>query len=171
MNMKTTISAAALALSLPLAAEAATISTTSMNSNMFMISSGNEYGVTYETLGNTYAINTISFTLNSTDETAAADMPLVYVSVDGQKTGYNEWDITVFGGNTVGYLFLDGFTTSSDFTVSIDYASGGSSTLMATYGFTASETTLPAVPVPAAGVLLVSALAGLGFAKRRGKKA
>ncbi|RWR26517.1 VPLPA-CTERM sorting domain-containing protein [Sinirhodobacter populi] len=168
MNISTTLKAAALALALPVSAQAATIAVN--NSDIQTLRSGAAYAETWSTNGNTYAISAISFTINGTY--AKDDIPNVYVSRDGGTTKYNDWFIFSGGNQSIGYLFLDGFTTSSDFTITMDYTSG-SSTLLATYLFTAEEITppLPAVPVPAAGILLVSALAGLGVAKRRRNKA
>jgi len=164
------LAAAAVATVLPFASQAATV-TTRLNSDLDTLIPGDSYAETWETNGNTYAINTISFTVNGTGALAAADIPNVYVSANGGTTTYNNWTVVPFGNQTIGYLFLEGFTTSSDFTITMDYTAG-STTLLATYAFTAEEVPLPAVPVPAAGILLVSALAGLGAAaKRRRNKA
>ncbi|RWR26518.1 hypothetical protein D2T31_19685 [Sinirhodobacter populi] len=164
------LAAAAVATVLPFASQAATV-TTGLNSDLETLRPTDSYAETWSTNGNTYAISTISFTVNGTGALAATDIPNVYVSVDGKETEYNNWTVVPFGSQTIGYLFLEGFTTSSDFTITMDYKSG-STVLLATYAFTAEEVPLPAVPVPAAGILLVSALAGLGAAaKRRRNKA
>jgi hypothetical protein len=164
------LAAAAVAAVLPFASQAATV-TTGLNSDLDTLLPGDSYAETWETNGTTYAISTISFTVNGTGALAAADIPNVYVSANGGTEVFNNWTVVPFGSQTVGYLFLTGFTTSSDFTITMDYTSG-STTLLATYAFTAEEVPLPAVPVPAAGILLVSALAGLGAAaKRRRNKA
>lgn len=164
------LAAAAIAAVLPFASQAATIST-GLNNDLETLTPGDSYAQTWETGGATYAISTISFTVNGTGALAATDIPNVYVSANGGTTTYNNWTVVPFGSQTIGYLFLEGFTTSSDFTITMDYT-GGSTVLLSTYAFTAAEVPLPAVPVPAAGILLVSALAGLGAAaKRRRNKA
>lgn len=58
------------------------------------------------------------------------------------------------------------FVTSEDFTLSVTYAAGGSYDLSVGYAFYAAP-----VPVPAAGILLATALAGMGIATTRRKKA
>ncbi|WP_164885815.1 VPLPA-CTERM sorting domain-containing protein [Paenirhodobacter populi] len=162
MNISTTIKAAALALALPVAAQAATIND-GFNFSYNILTSPGTASVSYETAGKTWDIGTISFTANG----SYSDISLVTITFSNTGKTYTAW--TAGLGNTA-TLAAEGFTTSSDFTITYTYAEGGSGVVLTNATFDASEV-LPAVPVPAAGILLVSALAGLGVAKRRRNKA
>lgn len=166
--MNTSIfSAAFLAAALPVAAQAATVSVGS-NGTAFTLIPGTSHSDTWEiadTLG-PLSISDIVFTLIGTTAAAAGGIETVTISIDALQQE-QEWTTFVYGGLVaIGYTSVPGFSTSDDFTVTLSYlgAPNGSVPLQATYAFTAT----PVIPVPAAGVLLVSALAGLGVvAKRR----
>ncbi|RWR29849.1 hypothetical protein D2T29_13765 [Sinirhodobacter populi] len=165
---KSIFSAAFLAAALPVAAQAATVSAGS-NGTAFTLDPGTSYSEIWE-VGEAFNISDISFTLNGATTAAVDDIQSVVVGANGLGQAQN-WSITTFGGLvSVGYTYVPGFTTSDNFIVTLSYANApsGSVPLQATYAFTAT----PVVPVPAAGILLVSALAGLGVAaKRRRNKA
>ncbi len=173
MNFSTTLKAAALAFALPMAAQAATISSTTANSDLEVLSAGETYTETWTTDGSTYSIPTISFTLNGS-AASATTMPSVVVSVDGVDYSFSSssWTIITFGSNAIGYLFAGdeetgyAFTTSSDFTITMDYTASVGENLLATYTFAASEVTLPAVPVPAAGWLMLGGIGALGAMRK-----
>lgn len=66
-------------------------------------------------------------------------------------------------------MLVNGFTASDDFTISYYYSTGGSRMVAITTYFGATE--IPAVPLPAGGVLLLSAVAaGLGVSRLRSKE-
>ncbi|HEY0214439.1 MAG TPA: VPLPA-CTERM sorting domain-containing protein [Paenirhodobacter sp.] len=162
MNFMTTLKASAVALALPVAAQAATL-TSGFNYDMAVLTPvANAYSVDFETGGKTWDIGTISFTANG----AWNDIQLVTITFSNDPTVYSLWEQ---GSGTTATLAADGFTTSSDFTISYTYAAGGKGLVLTTATFEASE--LPAVPVPAAGILLMSAVAGFGVVARRRNKA
>ena len=94
------------------------------------------------------------------------------ISIDDLAQGQTWTTEVLYGGLVaIGYTSVPGFSTSDSFTITLSYLGTptGSVPLQGTYAFTAT----PVIPVPAAGVLLVSALAGLGAVakRRRNKKA
>ncbi|MFC3060272.1 VPLPA-CTERM sorting domain-containing protein [Paenirhodobacter populi] len=169
MNMKAVLSAATVALALPLAAEAATVNLNEgFNYAYTTLATSTTASYTYDVAeGTTWNISDISFTANG----AYSNISLITITVanGGVVETYGEW---IPGAGTTATLSALGFTTSSDFTIEYTYAAGGTAPVLVNHMFTATEVPdVPAVPVPAAGILLVSALAGLGIAKRRAKKA
>ncbi len=171
MSMKF-LSAAFLAAALPVATQAATV-TTGSNGAAITLIPGQQYSETWTT-SSAFDISEIGYTLIGASTTAAAvvgNINLVTAGVDGDTT--TVWEIISLSGGqvTIGYTELqsDGFTATgnSSFIITLSYAGTGTFPLQATYAFTAT----PVVPVPAAGILLVSAVAGLGIAARRNKKA
>lgn len=162
MNIMTTLKVAALAIALPIASQAATI-VEGFNYNFTTLSTGGTYTVDYDTEGKTWDIGTISFTANG----SYADIALVTITFSNSGDTYNVWTP---GQGSTATLAADGFVTSEDFAITYTYALGGSGTVLANATFNATEVPAP-VPVPAAGFLFVSALAGLGIAKRRRNKA
>ncbi len=161
MNMKHFLLGATFALAAPFAASAATVSS-GFNYDIEVLTSGNSVSVDYDVAdGTTWTIGDISFTANG----AWADITSVSVTVSSTGETYTVW--TKGQGNTA-TLLATGFTTSDDFTVTYTYAAGSTGTVLATATFTATQV-LDTVPLPAAGLLLGSALAGLGIAKRRKK--
>ena len=162
MNISTTLKAAALALVLPMAAEAATVST-GINWDMTALTpASGTYSIDFETGGTTWDISDVSFTANG----AWSDIQQVTIQFSNDPTIYSVW---TQGQGTTATLAAESFTTSDDFTITYTYA--GTGLVLVSTTFEATEAVLPAVPVPAAGILLVSALAGLGIAKRRRNKA
>lgn len=158
MNIKPLILGAALALAAPFAASAATLNS-GFNYDMAVLSTGNSYDVSYETGGEKWTVGDISFTANG----AYADITKVTVTLSNTGESYNIWTP---GQGTTATLLADGFVTSSDFIISYVYAAGGTGTVLVTATFDAA---LAPVPAPAAGLLLGSALLGLGAARRRKK--
>lgn len=165
---KSIFSAAFLAAALPVAAQAATVSAGS-NGAAFALLPGTSYSETWE-VGEAFNISDVVFTLIGSTTEAVDDIESVTVGANGLGTA-QDWTVLTFGGQvTVGYTYVPGFSTSDNFIVTLSYADApaGAIPLYATYAFSAT----PVIPVPAAGVLLVSALAGLGaVAKRRRNKA
>ncbi|RWR08159.1 VPLPA-CTERM sorting domain-containing protein [Paenirhodobacter populi] len=169
MNMKAVLSAAAVALTLPLAAEAATVNLNEgFNYAYTTLATSTTASFTYDVAeGATWNISDISFTANG----AYSNISLITITV-GNDSVFEQYGSWTPGAGTTATLLATGFTTSSDFTITYTYAAGGTAPVLVNHLFTATETApLPAVPVPAAGVLLLSALAGLGVAKRRRNKA
>lgn len=163
MMMKTTIAAAAFsAVFLPLAAEAALVKS-GWNIDQSFLDSGDSVTLSYEAGGKTWSIPTFSFTANG----AWADIEKVSIKFSGSATEYTLWE---GGQGDTATMAVTGFTTSDDFTITYTYAPGGNDEVAVSSSFRATEV-LPAVPAPAAGILLVTALAGLGVAKRRRNKA
>lgn len=160
MNFKTTLAAAALALALPFAANAATVALSEDNISATNLSaSNNSSSTTYTTGGETWTIDDISFTANGT----YANIVAVSISVNG--TTYTVW---TQGSGATATMEVAGFTTSSDFTITYYYSKSSGSVAITTY-FSASEVT--SVPLPAGGLLLISALAGGVTVLRRRKQA
>ncbi|HEY0214440.1 MAG TPA: VPLPA-CTERM sorting domain-containing protein [Paenirhodobacter sp.] len=165
--------AAFLAAALPVVAQAATV-TTGSNGAAFTLVPGQQYSETWTT-ATPFSISEIGYTLIGAGKTTSAvsgNINLVTAGVDGDTS--NVWEIVPLQGGkvTIGYTELksEGFETAgnSSFIITLSYAGTGTSPLQATYAFTAT----PVVPVPAAGVLLMSAIAGFGVvARRRNKKA
>lgn len=158
MYMKPLFLSAALALAAPLAASAATITAFDGATDTF---SGNLLPgsqVTYDfALDGTYTV-------------------YLSLAVSGQKNdvadvsyGFEEHDFFFSNATSVGPIFSASatytFTTSDDFTFGFYDGVDAPVGTTLTYYFEA----VPTVPVPAAGALLLSALAGLGVAKRRKK--
>lgn len=158
MNMKPFLLGAAFALAVPFAASAATL-TTGFNYDMTKLSTGNSYNVSFETGGQSWTISDISFTANG----AYKDISKVTITLSSTGETYDAW---VSGEGNTATLLAEGFVTSSDFIISYVYATGGTGTVLVTASFDAS---LTPVPAPAAGLLLGSALLGLGAARRRKK--
>lgn len=163
MNMKF-LSAAILAAALPVMSQAATISSTEnvndYNYTSFSIKSGDSNVTTWEVGSQAYAISEVAFTING----VGASSNFVYVTVTAPTGHSNTWALNT--SKTTGEIILPGFTATSSFAISFAYDAAGTRPLPVTYTFNATP-----IPVPAAGALLVSALAGLGFAKRRRNKA
>ncbi|RWR29850.1 hypothetical protein D2T29_13790 [Sinirhodobacter populi] len=156
------LAATAFAAILPFAAQAATV-TSGFNYDVAVLTpSTGSYSVTYEVGDSSWDISPVSFTANG----VWSDIQEVTITFSNDPgTIYSLW---TQGEGSTATLVADGFTTSDDFIITYLYSGAG--VVLATATFTATE--LPAVPVPAAGVLLVSALAGLGVAaKRRRNKA
>ncbi|RWR08158.1 VPLPA-CTERM sorting domain-containing protein [Paenirhodobacter populi] len=151
MSIKTYLAATAVAL-LPVAASAATINEGG-NGDYYLNQS---YSETWVTGGQTWKITNFDFA-------AAAGAAFLAVYVDGISYAWEN-----IGVGTTNTLSIPDFTVSDSFSIFVDYLGNGSGPQFAlgTYSFTANV-----VPVPAAGVLLLSALAGLGIAARRNKKA
>ena len=150
MDMKMAFAAATLALAAPVAASAATV-TAGENGDYYVSA---DYVQIWDNGGKTWTISELTFS-------AAFGYSSLTVYVNG--TAY-PWE--TFGSGTAASLVLDDFVISSPLLISIDYT--GSKLALGTYAFTASEV-LSEVPVPAAGLLLTTALAGLGVAARRKK--
>lgn len=166
MNIMTTLKVAALAIALPVVSHAATI-VEGFNYSFNVLTTGQTQSVDYTTEGKTWDIGTISFTANG----SYADIQLVTISFSNTGESYSIWEA---GQGTTASLAAPGFVTSDDFTITYVYASGGAGTVLVNATFNATDVTpdVPAaVPVPAAGILFASALAGLGIAKRRRNKA
>lgn len=160
MNFKTTLAAAALALALPFAANAATVALSTDNISATNLSASNKSASnTYTTGGETWAIDNISFTANGT----YANIVAVTIGVNGAT--YTVW---TQGSGATATMAVAGFTTSSDFTITYYYSKNSGSVAITTY-FSASE--VSAVPLPAGGLLLISALAGGVTVLRRRKQA
>ena len=150
MNMKMAFAAATLALASPLAVNAATI-TAGENGDYYMNA---DYVEAWDNGGKTWTISDLTFS-------AAFGYSALTVYVNG--TAY-PWQS--FGTGTSASLALGDFVISSPLLISVDYQ--GTALALGTYAFSASEA-LSEVPVPAAGLLLATALAGFGVASRRKK--
>ena len=150
MTIKATFAAAALAAALPVVAGAATIS--AGENGGYYVSS--DYVENWDNGGKTWTISDLTFS-------AAFGYSALTVYVNG--TAYS-WQS--FGTGTSASLALGDFVISSPLLISVDYQ--GTALALGTYAFSASEA-LSEVPVPAAGLLLATALAGFGVASRRKK--
>lgn len=151
MSIKTYLAATAVAL-LPAVAGAATINE---GGNGFYYYNA-DYTETWFAEGKTWKITDFDFA-------SAAGAAFLTVYVDGISYAWEN-----IGVGTTNTLSIPDFTVSDSFSIFVDYLGNGTPPQFAlgTYSFNASV-----VPVPAAGVLLLSALAGLGIAARRNKKA
>lgn len=165
MNFKAAITAAALALAVPFGANAATTALSDTNIGSEILSPGSTATETYTVApGTTWNVSDISFTANGKGVTAQSDILKVTITVDGSS--FVVWST---GQGTTATGTLPGFTTSSVFTITYFYANTGANDVAVTTYFTADQ--VSAVPLPAGGLLLVSALAGGVTVLRRRKKA
>lgn len=160
MNMKPLLLGAVFAVSASLAANAATINSDFNYASSFLSAPGS-YSVSFETGGKTWNVGDISFTANG----SYADISQVTVTLSSTGESYQLWTP---GKGTTASLLADGFVTSDDFVISYVYGNAGKGAVLVNATFAASEV-IPAVPAPAAGILLGTALLGLGAARRRKK--
>ncbi|MFT3687817.1 VPLPA-CTERM sorting domain-containing protein [Paenirhodobacter sp.] len=166
--MKMAFTAAVLALAAPVAVNAATV-TAGSNGEAFTLKPGETHSTVWNA-GQAFDISQIGYTLNGAGLDTVVKSNIEKVLAEGNGFTGTTWEyITVPGGKvTFGFSYSDEFAIDAgkSFAISMAYDAAGTQDLQATYTFTATPA---AVPVPAAGMLLVSALAGLGAAKRRKK--
>ncbi|PYE85879.1 hypothetical protein [Pseudoroseicyclus aestuarii] len=161
--MKTYIAAALFATAIPVAAAAAPISAGDYLTDGFSL--GGDSSTASYSFEPTGQVKISNFAISGTGGSEGADLVKVSFGVDSTDEGFEE--IYQLGGISAATAFLDGMVTSSPFTLQFD-ATGVNKPVSLTYSF---DVEAAAVPVPAAGGLLVLALAGAGFVSRRKSKA
>lgn len=151
------MAAAACAAFLPVAASAVTTNVSqnlSEDWNIYqsIVTAGNSVAITYHTNGGIWIVDDLSLTANGLQ----ANIARVSVTLGG--VSYSQW---VRGAGNTATMDIPGFTTSQDFTITYYYNSTNTKSVAVSVSFSAVDP--PAVvPLPAAGLLLVSALAGAG---------
>lgn len=174
--MKKIILAAALALSLPFGFASNAIAATQVGNIEYdasensysglavtMLTTGEDF-ITQWSLpaGSTYTAD-VAFTLNSVSSTV--DLSKVLVAVNG-----DDFVSTWTRAGRTATLLISGLTlTANFFTVAVSNLTTPV-TIALTTSVYATPNTIPAVPVPATGLLLLSAVAGIGFVSRRRNK-
>ena len=163
---KTLMMAAAIALTAPLAASAATIN---IVKNGFYsggeptLASGSSVSFGFEALEDLRVLNFVSITGNGTN--SGNDLTKVSYGINGVMETFTYTGTSATAAAAVqlpGFKLLAGDT----FTIDFEYAQGGARTVDVDYSFVTAP-----VPVPAAGLMLLSGLGGLAIARRRARTA
>lgn len=164
MNTLKTIGAAAVIAALPVIASATTVAPGSQEFSAFVLTAGGSASFNYDSVG-PVRVNVIA--VSGTGFNDGADLGFVRFGVNSASNGFTSIiDSSPLVGSTASATgSLASFILNSPFSLEFD-ASGTSSNTQMTYAFTVSQ-----VPVPAAGLLMLGALASFGAMRRRNKKA
>ncbi|GGE29744.1 hypothetical protein GCM10011360_17270 [Primorskyibacter flagellatus] len=159
LNIRNILASAAVAVTLPLAAGAVPVSPGSEIGEGFALAPNGSAVFNYEVSG---PVRVSIVSISGSGFSGGDDLYKVLFGVGATDTGFTTVNSNGSTGNATGTLPT--FVTSNDFSLNF-FADGTAKTVIMGYTFTVS-----AVPVPAAGALLLGAMGGLAALGRRKKK-